>query len=133
MTLYPVSARSALKAKLSASVNVEGSYEELLSNDPRWKTSGFRELETFLFSFLDGSTETGTERMRLKLGTPIGIADRVLSACDTLVRQECEYVRQDLISVREIISSVKDYAMKVERESHSWRKQTLSLVSFSSN
>eukprot|EP00268_Persea_americana_P058683 TRINITY_DN7126_c0_g1_i7.p1 TRINITY_DN7126_c0_g1~~TRINITY_DN7126_c0_g1_i7.p1 ORF type:complete len:845 (-),score=168.11 TRINITY_DN7126_c0_g1_i7:738-3128(-) len=126
--LFPVSARSALKAKLSASLNVEKSYEELLSNDPRWKTSGFHELETFLFSFLDGSTETGIERMRLKLETPIGITDRLLSACDTLVRQECEYARQDLISVKEIISSVKEYAMKIERESHSWRKQTFSLI-----
>lgn len=128
VALYPVSARSALKAKLSASSYVGEHYEQLLSSDPRWRTSGFPELESFLFSFLDGSTDTGIERMRLKLETPIGIAERLLSACEALVRQECEYANQDLISVREISSSVKEYAMRMERESTSWRKQMSSLI-----
>ncbi|XP_058082986.1 probable transmembrane GTPase FZO-like, chloroplastic isoform X2 [Magnolia sinica] len=128
VTLYPVSARSALEAKLSASLDVGKDYAEVLSNDPRWKSSSFCELENFLFSFLDGSTDTGIERMRLKLETPIGIADRLLTACESFVKQECEFATQDLMSVAEIIGSVKEFSLKMESESISWRKRTLSLI-----
>lgn len=125
VTLYPVSARSALEAKLSASYNVGNDYE---MTDSQCKISGFYKLENFLYSFLDGSTSTGMERMKLKLETPIGIAERLLSACETLVRQDCRYAKQDLISVNEIVSSVQEYAAKMESESISWRRQTLSLI-----
>ncbi|KAK9282279.1 hypothetical protein L1049_005193 [Liquidambar formosana] len=126
VTLYPVSARSALEAKLSASSDFEKDYANV--TDPHWRTSSFYELEKFLYSFLDGSTITGMERMKLKLGTPIGIAERLLSGCETLVRQDCRYAKQDLASVNEIVSSVKQYAMKMESESISWRSQILSLI-----
>lgn len=126
--LYPVSARMALEARLSASVKSGPKHDELLLNDPRWRESRFSELENFLYSFLDGSTDTGMERMRLKLGTPIGIADRLLISCERLVMQEYEDASRDLISIREVVSSVKDYNLKIESESMSWRIQTLSLV-----
>ncbi|KAF8394426.1 hypothetical protein HHK36_020634 [Tetracentron sinense] len=126
--LYPVSARSALEAKFSVSSDVGKDYEESLSRDSRWRTSSFYELEMFLFSFLDGSTNTGMERMKLKLETPIGIADRLLSSCDTLVRLDYQSAKQDLASVNEIVSGVKEYGTKMESESLSWRRQVLSLI-----
>lgn len=125
--LYPVSARSALEAKLSV-LNYDGDHEELLSNDSRWTASRFHELEKFLFSFLDGSTNTGKERIRLKLETPIGIADRLLTSCVRLVKQEYENACQDLVSIDEIINSIDVYAMKMEGESISWIRQTVSLI-----
>ncbi|KAJ6797597.1 putative transmembrane GTPase FZO-like, chloroplastic [Iris pallida] len=125
--LYPISARSALEAKLSV-LNYDGDHEELLSNDSRWTASRFHELEKFLFSFLDGSTNTGKERIRLKLETPIGIADRLLTSCVRLVKQEYENACQDLISIEEIINSIDVYAMKMESESISWIRQTVSLI-----
>ncbi|XP_077247491.1 FZO-like protein isoform X2 [Tasmannia lanceolata] len=128
VTLYPVSARSALEAKLSALSDGAPNYEELLLNDPRWKTSSFYELENFLFSFLDSSTDMGIERMKLKLGTPIGIANRLITACETLVKQECDSANQDLILVGEIVSSVKEFATKIESDSISWKKQSQSLI-----
>ncbi|WJZ90194.1 hypothetical protein VitviT2T_009357 [Vitis vinifera] len=79
-------------------------------------------------SFLDGSTSTGMERMRLKLETPIGIAERLFSSCETLVRQDYQYAKQDLASINEMVSSVKEYAVKMESENISWRRQTLSLI-----
>ncbi|XP_029121552.1 probable transmembrane GTPase FZO-like, chloroplastic isoform X2 [Elaeis guineensis] len=124
--LFPVSARSALEAKLS-SVYEGRNYEEVLLNDPRWMSSRFYELENFLFSFLDGSTDTGMERVRLKLETPIGIADRLLTSCDRLMKKEYENANEDLISIKEVVSSAKEYAVKMEGESISWRKQILSL------
>ncbi|XP_068658902.1 probable transmembrane GTPase FZO-like, chloroplastic isoform X2 [Aristolochia californica] len=122
--LYPVSARSALEAKLTVAGK---SYAEVLSKDPIWMTSGFSELEKFLFSFLDGSTNT-KERVRLKLETPIGIAERLLISSEKLVRKEFELANKDLNSVREIVSSVHDCALKMENESSYWRKQILSLI-----
>lgn len=118
--LYPVSARSALEAKLSSSPDY--------GNDSHWKIRSFYEFESFLYSFLDGSTSTGMERMKLKLGTPIGIAERLLSSCETLVRQDLRYAKQDLASINDIVDSVKDYALKMESESISWRRKALSLV-----
>lgn len=128
VTLYPVSARSALEAKLSASFDSERKHGDLSMVDSRGRTRNFLELENYLYSFLDGSTDAGTERMKLKLGTPLRIAERLLSACGTLVQEDCQYAKQDLASVNDIVASTKDYAVKLESESISWRRRTLSLV-----
>lgn len=122
MELYPISARSALEAKLSIS---SGS---ALTDNHLWMSSGFSELENFLFSFLDGSTDTGMERMRLKCGTPIAIADRLLDSCERLTKKDYESACKDLSSINEMINSVHDYEIKMENQSLFWKKQTLSLV-----
>lgn len=125
--LFPVSARSALEAKLSASA-LGKDYAKLLGSDSQWKTSSFYELENFLYSFLDGSTSTGMERMKLKLETPIAIAEKLLSACETLVTQDCRYAKQDLASINDIVGSIKNYAVKMENESIAWRRRILSVI-----
>lgn len=122
VTLFPVSARSALKRKLSSEVT-EGH-----DNNSYWETTSFYELEKFLYSFLDVSTSTGTERIKLKLETPIAIAEQLLSASQKLVERECQQAKKDLVSINELISSVKDYTSKMETESLSWKKQSLSLI-----
>lgn len=130
VTLYPVSARSALEAKLSASYKTQKENENLSITEPLWRTSSFDELEKFLYSFLDGSTSTGIERMKLKLETPIAIADQLLCACQKIVREKCQHAEQDLIAVNELVDSVKDYEMTMESAGISWKRQTLSLVCF---
>ncbi|KAJ8899434.1 hypothetical protein K2173_018408 [Erythroxylum novogranatense] len=126
--LYPVSARSALQQKLSASSSIGKDRKELLALDSHWKISSFYELEQFLYSFLDGSTRTGMERMKLKLETPIAIAERLFSSCETLLKEDCLRARQDLTSATELVESVRDYAMKMENESIAWRRKALSLI-----
>lgn len=126
--LYPVSAWSALEAKISTSNYSGRNYEELLFKDPRWTSSRFYELEKYLFSFLDSSTDNGKERMRLKLETPVAIADRLLTSCVWLVKQDYENALQDLMSMKEMVSTVDMCALKMENESRSWRKQVTSLV-----
>ncbi|KAG6774473.1 hypothetical protein POTOM_021826 [Populus tomentosa] len=126
--LYPISARSALEAKLSASSELGKDYTELSVSKSHLKISRFYELEQFLYSFLDASTTTGMERIRLKLETPIAIAERLLSACETLVKQDSQLAKQDLTSATELIDSVKEYAIKMENESISWRRKTMSLI-----
>lgn len=126
--LFPVSARDALDAKLSSSNYSVEEYQEALFNDRRWMRSRFFELENFLFNLLDGTTETGMGRVKLKLETPLAIADRLLSSCQTLVKQEYENASEDLISINGIVNSVKDYAVKIESESVSWRKNVTAVV-----
>lgn len=126
--LYPVSARAAIRAKLNVYLAVGQNQEELLLSDPLWRNSGFPELENFLFSFLDGSTDTGMERMKLKLGTPLGISYQLITSCESFVRKDLESANQDLISVNDIISRVKEYAVKMESESTIWKRQILSLI-----
>ncbi|KAJ6306664.1 hypothetical protein OIU78_021892 [Salix suchowensis] len=126
--LYPISARSALEAKLSASPDLGKDYTELPVSKSHLKISRFYDLEQFLYSFLDASTTTGMERIRLKLETPIAIAERLLSACETLVKQDSQYAKQDLTFATELIDSVKEYAIKMENESISWRRKTMSLI-----
>ncbi|KAH9729875.1 putative transmembrane GTPase FZO-like [Citrus sinensis] len=102
VTIYPVSARSTLEAKLSVSSAVGKDH--------------------------NGSSSTGKERMRLKLETPIRIAERLLSSCETLVMKDCQDAKQDLTLANEMIDSLKEYVMKMESESISWRRKTLSLI-----
>ena len=94
ITLYPVSSRYALEAKIAAT-REDGSIDlHILSKDPKWMSSGFSELENFIFSFLDASTNMGADRVRLKLETPIGIATALLAATEELLQhltsQTCE-------------------------------------------
>lgn len=124
--LYPVSARSALEAKLSTASLVGRDDLEVLDSD--WRIQSFNELEKFLYSFLDSSTATGMERIRLKLETPIAIAERLLSSVESLVIQDCVAAREDLASADKIINRTKEYALTMEYESISWRRQALSLV-----
>ncbi|KAL8548348.1 hypothetical protein ACS0TY_007609 [Phlomoides rotata] len=124
--LYPVSARSALEAKLSALSDPE-KQEELL-NTPYAGANNFSDLEKYLFSFLDSSTDNGVERIKLKLETPVNIAEKLLSACQKLVREECQQAEDDLVIVNNLLSSVKEYASKMESESISWKRQILCLI-----
>ena len=68
--------------------------------------------------------------MRLKLETPVAIADRLISACETLVTQDYRYAKQDLAAVEDIVNNVNDFALNMVTESLSWRRPTLSLVSY---
>ncbi|KAF8086674.1 hypothetical protein N665_0615s0022 [Sinapis alba] len=124
--LYPVSARSALEAKLSTASLVGRDDLEVLDSD--WRIQSFNELEKFLYSFLDSSTATGMERIRLKLETPIAIAERLLTSVESLVIQDCVAAREDLASADKIINRTKEYALTMEYESISWRRQALSLI-----
>lgn len=121
VTLFPVSSRCALEAKLS-------SPSDVVENSNLLKSASFSELEKYLYSFLDASTTTGIERMRLKLETPVRIAEQLLSSCQNLVREECQQAKKDLMSVNEFISGVKDWKKKMESESISWKRQILSLI-----
>ncbi|GFP92283.1 uncharacterized protein in xyna 3'region [Phtheirospermum japonicum] len=127
VTLYSVSARSALEAKLS-SFRAPEKQEQFLNN-PYPGANNFADLEKYLYSFLDASTNNGVERIRLKLQTPVEIAEQLLTSCRKLVTEEWKQAEQDLVTVNNLLSSVKDYALKMENDSISWKRQILSLIS----
>ncbi|KAG8389354.1 hypothetical protein BUALT_Bualt02G0220600 [Buddleja alternifolia] len=126
INLYPVSARSALAAKLSAFSGLQK--QEQFLDTPYQGADSFSDLEEYLYSFLDGSTINGVERIKLKLETPVKIAEQLLCACQKLVRDEFQQAEQDLVLVNDLLSSVKEYALKMESESISWKRQILSLI-----
>ncbi|KAL3647885.1 hypothetical protein CASFOL_008853 [Castilleja foliolosa] len=127
VTLYPVSARSALEAKLSSSSGPER--QEQFLNNPYSGANNFADLEKYLYSFLDPSTSNGVERIRLKLQTPVEIAQQLLSSCRKLVTEEWQQAEQDLVMVNNLLSSVKEYVLKMENDSIPWKRQILSLIS----
>ncbi|KAJ8453255.1 hypothetical protein Cgig2_008139 [Carnegiea gigantea] len=127
VTVFSVSARSALQAKLAAS-DIGTVQLDLSVSDTSSSTDSFEDFESFLYGFLDGSTSAGLERMKIKLETPIAIAERLLSSCQTLVTQDCRYAKKDLASVKELMGTVEQYALRMENESVSWRRQIFSLV-----
>ncbi|XP_055813276.1 probable transmembrane GTPase FZO-like, chloroplastic isoform X2 [Solanum dulcamara] len=128
VTLYPVSARLTLESKLSTFDGAFTQNNGSSNNDSHWKTKSFYELEKYLSSFLDSSTSTGIERMKLKLETPIAIAEQLLLACQGFVRQECQQAKQDLLFVEDLVNSVEDCTKKLEVDSILWKRQVLSLI-----
>ncbi|KAL1547250.1 putative transmembrane GTPase FZO-like, chloroplastic [Salvia divinorum] len=126
VTLYPVSARSTLEAKVSAPHGLE--QQEQLSNTPYPGANNFSSFEKYLFSFLDTSTDNGITRIKLKLETPVKISERLLSACQKLVSEERHKAEEDLVFVNDLLSSVEEYTLQLESQSISWKKQILSLI-----
>lgn len=124
--LFPVSARSALEGKLATTDGAD--QHNLLLSESYSSSQTFDEFEKFLYAFMDGSTTAGLERMTIKLETPLAIAERLLSSCQTLVTQDCRYAQKDLMSVQEVVRSVDEYGMKMDKESILWRRQIFSLV-----
>ncbi|GAB2262601.1 hypothetical protein Droror1_Dr00003598 [Drosera rotundifolia] len=126
VTLFPVSARSALEVKISSGFAKDSAGSS--RHESCHSAQNFNEFEKFLYSFLDGSTSAGLERMKIKLETPMRIAERLLSACQTLVTQDLRRAKQDLDSVEELISSANDYTTKLESDSLSWRRRIAFLI-----
>lgn len=124
--LYSISARSALEAKLSALSGLD--MRKQFCDTPYPGANKFSDLEKYLYSFLDVSTNNGVERIKLKLETPVKIAERLLSACQKFVREDLQQAERDLVSVNNILNSVEEYKLKMESESISWKRQIFSLV-----
>ncbi|XP_073315343.1 probable transmembrane GTPase FZO-like, chloroplastic [Primulina huaijiensis] len=127
ISLFPVSARSVLEAKLAVSSGGLDQQEKSVMTTFQGACN-FSELEKYLNQLLDSSTGAGIERMKLKLETPVQIAEQLLTACQKLVREECQQAKLDLVSVNDLLKSVKEYASKLESESLTWKRQILSMI-----
>lgn len=127
-SVYPVSARRALLAK-QAAVNEDGVVDrELLMQNSSWKSSGFDELEDFIFCFLGGSTDAGAERLRLKLETPLGIGMALLGASDRQLAADILKAESDLRVLAQIEEQLKQYENAVQADAALQRERTSLLV-----
>jgi GTPase SAR1 family protein len=101
--IFPVSARLALQAKLGGA---DGAARE-----DAWRRSRFEALERYLVETLDEA-----ERVRLKLLSPLGVAERITS--EELARGEVrlETLRADLRGTDEIEGQLTVYQSDLRRD-----------------
>ncbi len=107
--IFPVSAKNALRAKVS-------------NDGPLLNRSGFEALEEFIVSTLDE-----TERVRLKLLNPIGVALRLVEKHLAVVDQRLDLLKEDFQTLEEIEQQLTLYEEDRSRE-FSYRKADIDNV-----
>lgn len=65
-----------------------------LSEDRQWQSSRFGALEDFIFDFLVGGGRDTGEAVRLKLQTPLFVADALLDAAGQQLSAELETAKE---------------------------------------
>ena len=116
-----VSARGAMEAKLKASN---------LSRSATWSNSQFETLEQFIYDYLVGSGDKRLpgERARLKLQTPLFIADALLGAAKQVLANELEVAQQDSSTIALVKCQLADYRREMEREGMVQRQEVDAIV-----
>ncbi|KAH9552434.1 hypothetical protein CY35_09G066500 [Sphagnum magellanicum] len=126
--VYPVSARQALHAKLSATLDDGVIDPDLLSKNSLWTTSGFGDLEGFILGFMGGSIDTGAERLRLKLETPLGIGVALLGACERQLVAEALKAEADLKALGSMELQLQRYEESMQNDAVSLCQRTLAVI-----
>jgi len=104
--VFPVSARQALQAKTQALQ--QGSP---LSASPMWQQSLFESLERYILYALDA-----TERMRLKLENPIGIADNLSQHYTSVIGNRRAVLKGDFEAIDAIEAQLEAYEADMRRD-----------------
>lgn len=148
-----VSARMAIKAKLAAAAaaasnggSVQQQMEKaaaLMAEDSQWTNSKFGSLECFIYDFLvgDNSNTTGAssssrigggavggERARLKLQTPLFVADALLEASRQALVAELEIAKRDAATVALVKTQLEDFRREMEKEGDVLRKEAKRII-----
>lgn len=100
--IFPVSARLAKRAKAADNPGEATALQQ---------ASRFDALETYIFSTLD---EAG--RIRLKLSTPLGVAERLLDKYGAVASERLAVLAEDFRTVENIDSQLEIYAADMRRE-----------------
>lgn len=127
--VYPVSARRAILAKSSVTSEAGTLDSERLKEDSYWQSSGFRELEDFINNFLEGTSDAGAERLRLKLDTPLGIGMALLSASDRQLSGDIVKADTDLRILAQIDEQLVQFQQAVQADGALQRQRTTEMVS----
>ncbi|GIL78828.1 hypothetical protein Vretifemale_8196 [Volvox reticuliferus] len=150
-----VSSRAALRAKLAAagisltSLSDDGeggpapsssaggpgtdpeALEAVLASSIDWRSSNFGELERQVSNFLIGGSEGGGEGVRLKLQTPLFVADALLGAAGRQLAVDLEAARAELEGVKLVGRQLAKFRSEMEKDAASQRaalQQVLSEV-----
>ncbi|GLI66055.1 hypothetical protein VaNZ11_009770 [Volvox africanus] len=140
-----VSSRAALRAKLAAvgisltSLSDDGeggpgpsssavaaatdpeALEAVLASSPDWRSSNFGELERQVSNFLIGGGEGGGEGVRLKLQTPLFVADALLGAAGRQLAVDLEASRAELQGVKLVGRQLAKFRGEMEKDAASQR------------
>ena len=100
--IFPVSARLAKRARAT---------DTFAERDALLKASRMDVLEKYIFSTLD---EAG--RIRLKLSTPLGVANRVLERYQTIAHDRLDVLAEDFKTVQNIEDQLRIYSDDMKRE-----------------
>lgn len=100
--IFPVSARLAKRARAT---------ETFAEREALLHASRMDRLESYIFSTLD---EAG--RIRLKLSTPLGVANRVLDKYQQVARERLEVLAEDFKTVQNIEDQLRIYSDDMRRE-----------------
>ncbi|GMH39991.1 hypothetical protein BSKO_07895 [Bryopsis sp. KO-2023] len=119
--VWPVSAKKAVVAKSGQNPN----YEE----DANWKESRFQELEEFIFGFFSGESGAFSgESVRLKLQTPLFVADALMDACGRQLENELASAEKDLAAVRAVRRQLEKFRVEMVKDSVVQRRTVRDLL-----
>jgi small GTP-binding protein len=100
--IFPVSARSALKAKLA---------DRRGERDSLWAGSRFGAVETYILRTLDEKS-----RLRLKLMNPLGVGERLTSRYRELTQRRLALLVEDLHAIENIEGQLEVYQADMRRD-----------------
>jgi small GTP-binding protein len=104
--IFAVSARNALGAKLAArAAGADG------PSGPQWEASQFAPLEAYVLHSLDAS-----QRLRLKLENPLGVAARLTGTYDELIARRKQVLRDDFSAIDAIEEQLGAYEADMRRD-----------------
>lgn len=131
--VLPVSSRKALKAKKAcgegpqAVGGILNSWEdEMLSEHPDWESSNFGTLERFVFEYLIGRPKmdgaqgpelVGGEGVRLKLQTPLNVADALLGLAARQLAAELAAAENELENLRLVRAQWNKFQVEMKKDS----------------
>jgi len=120
--VWPVSARMALAAKLDlGNSNFGGLFQNgdssRLDLDERWRRSRFSEIESFIAEFFSGEGGAASaESVRLKLQTPIYVADALLDASRRQLKNERFAAEKDVAAAKAVAVQLAQFASDMHRD-----------------
>ncbi|DBB09704.1 TPA: hypothetical protein ACH3X3_001344 [Trebouxia sp. C0006] len=127
--VIPVSSRLALDAKLAVDDGSTGPLESSgsgqLQKDQRWDASHYGNLEQFIYDYLVGGASAG-ESVRLKLQTPLFVADAILQAAQRQLDEELQTATQarshEAKAVAAVSSELESFQAEMQQASLSQRQ-----------
>ncbi|EFJ53019.1 hypothetical protein VOLCADRAFT_120148 [Volvox carteri f. nagariensis] len=142
-TVIAVSSRAALRAKLAAaglsftsSLDADGpfssaageaasleaeSLDAALPSSPDWRSSNFAELERQVSNFLVGRGAGGGEGVRLKLQTPLFVADALLGAAGRQLAVDLAAARAELEGLQLVSKQLTKFRSEMEKDATAQR------------
>lgn len=137
--VVPVSARLAVEAKMASRTAEDDTStdaltlveQQRLAKDKRWVESRFEGLESFVRDFLMGvpGAQGAGESVRLKLRTPLFVAEALLEAARAALEAEAEVARADAASVGLVRSQLASFKAGMQKEGQVQRDEVFRQLS----